>query len=218
MSVNTLFYSKHCKHCKNFILQLKAHNLLDIFPKKICIDDPIIRNNLPPFLKEVPTIITDDYDKPMASDMAFKWISFKVKEASKPAQQSQSRGNQQQSCSATDPQCFSFNNSFDNFGSLESGNAYGGLGDTNNLKKGGKGSTGSINYESFSLIDPTKAGKKGSTGSIDYDSFKLGGDTQNNKVQSSAGQGDFDKRLEKMQKMRAMDNNFFGNDGSVRQG
>ena len=216
MSENTLFYSKYCQHCKNFILQLKANGLLDYFTKKICIDNPHFKKNLPPFLKEVPTIITDDYDKPMASDMAFKWITFKVKEKSAPPPQSQGKNNQQpQSCSASDPQCFSFDNTFDSFGSLETGSAYGGLGDTNNLKKGGKGSTGSINYDSFALITPGKAGKKGSTGSIDYDSFSLGGGKiETNKAQTS--DGDFDKRLEKMQKMRAMDSNFFGDDNKIR--
>lgn len=217
MQENTLFYSKYCNHCKNFILQLKANKLLSYFPKKICIDDPRYRNNLPPFLKEVPTIIVDDYDKPIASDIAFKWVTYKVKEMNKPKAQPQQRGGakgQPQSCSATDPSCFSFDNTFDNFGVLDNGDhssAYQGLGDTSALKKGGKGSTGSINYDQFAMITPDQAGKKGSTGSIDYDSFKLGagGSMQNNEVQSSAGSGDFDKRLEKMQKMRAMDNNFF---------
>ena len=45
MSENTLFYSKYCNHCKNFILQLKKYNLLNYFPKKICIDNPKIRGN-----------------------------------------------------------------------------------------------------------------------------------------------------------------------------
>jgi hypothetical protein len=224
MQENTLFYSRRCQHCKNFILQLKANNLLDYFSKKICIDDPIIRRNLPPFLKEVPTIITDDYDKPIASDMAFKWITYKVKEMNKPKAQPQQGKGQPKSCSVNDPSCFSFDNTFDNFGVLDNGDnssAYQGLGDTNNLKKGGKGSTGSINYESFAMITPEQAGKKGSTGSIDYDSFSLGGGNsgsmQNNQVQSGQGGSDeMMKRMEKLQKTRAMDNNFFGDNDKVR--
>jgi len=218
MTENTLFYSKYCKYCLTFIKQLKINGLLDYFPKKVCIDNPHFRKNPPPFLKEVPTIIVDDYDKPISSDIAFKWITYKVKEMNKPKQQKGSN-NQQKTCSISDPQCYSFDNSFDNFGSLETGNAYGGLGDASSLKKGGKGSTGSINYESFMLIDPSKAGKKGSTGSIDYDSFNLGGgNMQNNQVQSGDSNSDFDKRLEKMQKMRSMDNDLYGNGGTVRQG
>jgi len=219
MQENTLFYSKYCPHCKNFILQLKVNNLLNYFVKKVCIDDPRIRNNLPPFLKTVPTIIVDDYDKPIDSDIAFKWVTYKVKEMNKPKAQPQQGGRAQgkQSCSVGDPSCFSFDNTFDNFGVLDNGDAssaYQGLGDASSLKKGGKGSTGSINYESFAMITPDQAGKKGSTGSIDYDSFKLGGgngNMQNNQVQSGGGGDDeMMKRMEKLQKTRAMDNNFFG--------
>ena len=51
---NTIFYSKYCPHCKDFIIKLKNEGLLDLFTNKICIDG---MPNLPTFLKEVPTII-----------------------------------------------------------------------------------------------------------------------------------------------------------------
>ena len=227
MPETTLFYSKYCNHCKNFILQLKANNLLTYFKKKICIDDKQIRKNLPPFLKEVPTIITDDYDQPIASDMAFKWISFKIKDLNKQKeekQQSNRQPNRQSNnqCSPNDLQCYAFGGIFDNAGGLQTEN------DslkpvTKNLDNEGKTTESFINYDAFKLIDPNSAGKKGSTGSIDYDAFSLGGGVSNNMSNGNTGgevqqaKGSFDKDLEKLQKLREMDNNFFGGNGAIRQ-
>lgn len=198
---NTLFYSKYCIHCKNFILQLKTQDLLSYFTKKICIDNPEIKNKLPPFLKEVPTIITDDYDQPMSSDMAFKWISFKKKNS-----QNNNQNNNQQEKKIE-------NYHVDNGIGVDINNAYSGLG---NLEGAKKGSTGSIDYDSFSLIkDISIQEAKGSTGSIDYDSFSLsGGQTI---VQNNESNDDFDKRLEKMQKSRSLDNEFFGDSKMIKQ-
>jgi hypothetical protein len=77
---NTLFYSKNCEHCLTFILELKKENLLDYFDKKICIDT---LTNLPDFLSEVPTILVEDYDKPISGDRAFNWVKFKLSEKMK---------------------------------------------------------------------------------------------------------------------------------------
>lgn len=129
MTENTLFYSKYCKHCRDFIIKLKQRDLLNIFTTKICIDDPRIKNNLPPFLKEVPTILVDDYDKPLASDMAFKWIEFKKKQIVE--EQTGGKGIQDYDISG---------GSFDNAGLLNDGDnsiAYQGLGDSSTLKKNG---------------------------------------------------------------------------------
>ena len=112
MTENTIFYSKHCKHCKDFILKLKDRDLLKMFTKRICIDKV---NNLPPFLKEVPTIIVDDYDKPLAGDYAFKWIEFKNKKVVEKEAES----------SGLMP--FDFNNSFSSFGGIEGSEQFGGL-------------------------------------------------------------------------------------------
>jgi len=116
---NTLFYSKYCKHCLAFISKLKQRDLLDLFTKRICIDDPQFRNNLPPFLKEVPTIIIEDYDQPLASDMAFKWIEFKNKKVI------------EEKTGSSGIQDYSIGGSFDNAGLLNDGDesmAYQGLG------------------------------------------------------------------------------------------
>jgi len=154
MPENTLFYSKHCKHCKDFILKLKQRGLLDTFTRKICIEDPRtgrMRTNLPPFLKEVPTIIVDDYDQPLASDMAFKWIEFKKKQVVE--QETGGQGIKEYDIDGAN---------YEHFGTVgDDGNAYGGLG-------GGYKQTGgsSVMYQE-SLLPPdmlaaaTETGGKG---------------------------------------------------------
>ena len=123
---NTIFYSKYCPHCKDLIVELKKNNLLDTFTQKICIDG---KNNLPPFLKEVPTIIVSDYDQPLSSDHAFKWIDFKKTEKAKVEEK-------ESGIESFDIQ----GGAFDNFGVLDDGDnstAYLGLGDGSNLKQNG---------------------------------------------------------------------------------
>ena len=157
MPENTLFYSKHCNHCKDFIVKLKQRGLLDMFTKKICIEDPRtgrMRRNLPPFLKEVPTILVEDYDTPLASDMAFKWIEFKKKQVVE--EETGGQGIQDYDISG---------GNFDSFGTVgDNGNAYGGLG-------GGYKQTGgsSVQYQE-SLLPPdlmsqaTESNDKGDNG------------------------------------------------------
>ena len=70
--MNKLYYSKKCKHCRNFLLELKSLNLLKDF-KFICIDG---NRNLPKFLREVPAIEVQDYNEPLQGDFAFKWIDY----------------------------------------------------------------------------------------------------------------------------------------------
>lgn len=77
---NIIFYSKYCTHCKNLLIKLKETNLLNLFDKKVCIDN---MKNLPSFLKEVPTIIITDYDKPLEYDNALNWIAFKTRDQKK---------------------------------------------------------------------------------------------------------------------------------------
>ena len=126
---NTIFYSKYCSHCLDFIRKLKSENLLDIFTRRICIDG---QSNLPSFLKEVPTIIVGDYDEPISGDYAFKWIEFKnTKKAEKEVEES--------GIESFDIQ----GGAFDNFGVLDDGDnstAYLGLGESSNLKKDGNSS------------------------------------------------------------------------------
>ncbi len=126
---NTIFYSKYCRHCLDFIRKLKSEDLLDLFTRRICIDG---ENNLPPFLKEVPTIIVGDYDEPISGDHAFKWIEFKnTKKAEKEVKES--------GIESFDIQ----GGAFDNFGVLDDGDnstAYLGLGESSSLKKDGNSS------------------------------------------------------------------------------
>ena len=174
MPENTLFYSKHCKHCKDFILKLKSRGLLDLFTKKICIEDPRtgrMRRNLPPFLKEVPTILVDDYDQPLSSDMAFKWIEFKKKQVV------------EEETGGTGIQDYDTGSMFGTIG--DNGSAYSGLGDSNALKKDGHSS---VMYQE-SLLPPNMMQAAS---------------------ESNGANGDFDKRLEKLQMSRSLDNSAKG--------
>jgi hypothetical protein len=212
MPENTLFYSRHCKYCKNLILQLKRADLLNYFTKKICVDDPQIRKRLPKYVKEVPTIITDDYDQPLSSDFAFKWVTFKIQEKQKLEAQKQSQQKQKNSdvCIPGAMDC------------------YGGLTEVgDNLKPDcrldgeGKSINTSINYDSFSLINPNQLrldgqGKTINT-EINYDAFNITGNADlKAEVQSHSGAVDTD--YDKLMKMREMDDNFFGNNGQMRNG
>lgn len=100
----TLFYSKYCEHSKNFIMEIKKLDLIKYFHNYICVDK---RHNLPDFVKRIPCIIVEGHDEPLEGDKAFSWIDFmKMKKASH--EQKESNINS-----------FDFNNSFDNFDSIE---------------------------------------------------------------------------------------------------
>jgi len=67
-----LYYSKRCNHCADLISQIKNSegdfvNTLDY----ICIDG---NQRLPPFLKEVPTLLTPTHPNPLTGESAFMWI------------------------------------------------------------------------------------------------------------------------------------------------
>ena len=181
MEDNTLYYSRYCQHCKNFILQLKNNDLLDYFTKKINIDNH--KNNLPPFLKEVPTIITDDYNEPLSSDMAFKWVTFKIKTQNVKKEDNNKKEMISNEIESVDPTGGIFSPLTYNNDELAPQNA--------------KRENSSIDYNSFNLIDPSKVPNRGS----------------NNK-----GEEAFDQDVEKLKRMREMDNNFYGGNGTIRQG
>jgi hypothetical protein len=71
--MNTLYFSRRCNYCKEFILSIKNLGLVKQF-KYICVDG---NRNLPNFVKTVPTIIIEDYADPLSGDYAFKWIDYK---------------------------------------------------------------------------------------------------------------------------------------------
>lgn len=76
----TLFYSKYCEHCKNFIIEIKKLGLIKYFQNYICIDK---RQTLPEFVKRVPCIIVEDQEEPLDGEKAFSWLDFmKMKKAS----------------------------------------------------------------------------------------------------------------------------------------
>ena len=224
MVENTLFYSRHCQHCKNFILQLKNNDLLNYFTKKICVDDPQIRRRLPKYVKEVPTIIVEDYDKPLGADFSFKWIVFKIKERQNAEAQRQAKTQHKQGHDTQSNVCVP--------GAMDCyGDQFGGLSETGDnfirpeqYKTDGEGKTiaTSINYDAFSLINPDKI-KLGQDGKpisseINYDAYSItGGADIKAQVQSNSG-GAIDSDYDKLMKMREMDDSFFGNNGKMRQG
>lgn len=96
----TLFYSKYCNHCKDFLIELKKLNILNYFENYICIDK---RKEIPEFVKIVPCILVKDYDEPLSGDKAFKWIDFmKLKKSEYEEKKSNINA-------------FDFNNNFDNY-------------------------------------------------------------------------------------------------------
>jgi len=100
----TLFYSKYCGHCKNFIMELKKEELISSFENYICIDK---RKNLPDFVKQVPCILIKDHDEPLLGNKAFAWINFmKMKKSEKIE-------------SENNVNAFDFNNSFGDFDEIE---------------------------------------------------------------------------------------------------
>jgi len=75
MSQNVLYYSIQCTHSQELIKELKEHKLIDSI-KPVCIDNINVR--IPPFLKEVPTLVVTDSKNPLVGEDAFKWIKWKV--------------------------------------------------------------------------------------------------------------------------------------------
>jgi hypothetical protein len=98
---STLFYSKYCGHCKNFIVELKKEELLKTFDNMICVDK---RRSLPEFVTTVPCILIKDYDEPLFGDKAFAWIKYMKMKRSEEIEKNNPDD---------------FNNSFDNFDMLE---------------------------------------------------------------------------------------------------
>lgn len=185
VDINTLFYSKKCEYCLQFILALKKRDLLKEFPKKICIDDPQYRRMLPPFLKEVPTILRTDIDEPIAGDRAFNWLKFKDR-------QIQEAKNKQvkQDTGGAEIGAFSADGAFgSDFGAIQgegvsgdNSSAYQGLGDSRILKKDGRSQVPESMYGG--LLSPEMMSQANS---------------------SNGGNGDFDKKLQAMENSRSLD-------------
>lgn len=98
---NILYYSAKCKKCLEICRQLKHTQLLGEFDKKLCIDKALENKRfdlLPGFLKTVPMILVDDYEKPLDYGMIKNWIEYKVKKRAmgqdKPKQQPQAQQQQ----------------------------------------------------------------------------------------------------------------------------
>jgi len=109
---NVLFYSTRCKKCLFVVSELKKNGLLKTFTKKVNVDK-VQRSQLPGFLKTVPTILSDDYKKPLEYSDIINWIEYKNK------QNSMGSGHQQQS---QEIEAFCMDGSFGQSGLIGAGN------------------------------------------------------------------------------------------------
>ena len=133
----TLFYSKKCPHCAEVLNKIRmAPPTFGSSFEYILIDG---NRNLPPFLKEVPTLLVPSHPQPLTGESVFMWIDTQVRavipKASGPEPNSQKFGqpSQQQKKTegaiATNMEGLSFYNALemsgfgDNYMSLEDDNA-----------------------------------------------------------------------------------------------
>lgn len=75
--MSTLYYSKTCTNCLEFLKKLREENMLRIFDEYFCTDN---RNpsTFPKWLHSVPTIVVPEANKPLIGDDAFAWLTFKL--------------------------------------------------------------------------------------------------------------------------------------------
>ena len=66
-----LYYSNYCINCKEFMNILCKNPLYNKF-KKINVSDGSA--NIPPFVKNVPTILVPNYNHPLVGEDVFKWL------------------------------------------------------------------------------------------------------------------------------------------------
>jgi glutaredoxin-related protein len=66
-----LYYSNYCINCKEFMNILCKNPLYNKF-KKINVSDGSA--NIPPFVKNVPTILVPNYSNPLVGEDVFKWL------------------------------------------------------------------------------------------------------------------------------------------------
>lgn len=73
----TLYYSKACSNCMDFLKKLREESMLKLFDEYFCIDN---RNpkTFPQWLHSVPTIVVPEADQPLVGDDAFAWLTYKL--------------------------------------------------------------------------------------------------------------------------------------------
>ena len=77
---NIFYYSKYCYQCRKAIELLKQRDMFDVFKKIVCVDNQTensTRNDIPPQISTVPSIVTDDHNEPLINEMVYKWIDYK---------------------------------------------------------------------------------------------------------------------------------------------
>ena len=77
-----IYFSQHCKHCHELRVLLTTLKIENKF-QMLCVDNPTIRSNLPPFVKRVPTLVQWNQNKTVHSlyegEQVIQWIQTNMK-------------------------------------------------------------------------------------------------------------------------------------------
>ena len=72
---STLFFSNYCQHCKELLIKINNFNLKESL-NFTCVDQN--RQNLPAFVKSVPSLIIPTENKMLSGDDVFNWVNNEV--------------------------------------------------------------------------------------------------------------------------------------------
>jgi len=75
MSTSLLFYSNYCQHCKNIIKVVTNSPVKDSI-KYICIDSKSIREKLPNYINNVPTLVVAQTNHIFVGDEILNWLQM----------------------------------------------------------------------------------------------------------------------------------------------
>jgi len=87
-----LFYSNHCHHCKVLLQELRQTPLFN--QVNLSCVDTLPRQNLPTFLKSVPTLVVSPPLQVLTGDDVFRWYNQQVYELKEQRQAAQANVNQ----------------------------------------------------------------------------------------------------------------------------
>ena len=75
MTTSLLFYSNYCQHCKNIIKEVSNSPVKDSI-KYICIDSKSIRQKLPNYINNVPTLVVAQTNHIFVGDEIINWLQM----------------------------------------------------------------------------------------------------------------------------------------------
>lgn len=73
-----LYYSNYCGHCKTLIQDMRQTPIINQL-NLVCVDT-MPKQNMPSFLKIVPTLIVNPSTPPLTGDNVFKWYDIQLQE------------------------------------------------------------------------------------------------------------------------------------------